>query len=266
MKQEDGCIEQLRATDRTLLTTYKTITRPIIEYASTIWGPIVSQSNLEKLQTIQNSSLRIATGCTRDTNAQHLHEESKILPIKEHIKLHSSILRQKSQLSNHPLNQLNKQKPKSRNLKETIFHNNNFTTNYDDNLNDFTEDTVNSNKTKIHTEIVNSYLKSKLPNKIINDTAPEINKNEINISRESRRILAQLRSNKCPILFQYSNKINPSTYQNPMCPLCLTNIHDTHHLFNCKKIYSSRSVISLWTEPDYVVSLLARWRGMGGLP
>ena len=66
----------------TLLTTYKTITQPIIEYASTIWAPIVSETNLNKLQIIQNSSLRIATGCTRDTNCQHLHEETKILPLK----------------------------------------------------------------------------------------------------------------------------------------------------------------------------------------
>ena len=57
-----------------LVTTYKTITRPIIEYASTVWSPTVSDTNLNKLQTIQNSSLRTATGCTRGTSAQHLHE------------------------------------------------------------------------------------------------------------------------------------------------------------------------------------------------
>ena len=72
----------------TLLTTYKTLTRPIIEYASTIWSPIISETNLHKLQTIQNSSFRILTGCTRDTNAQHIHEK-KVLPLKEHLKLHS---------------------------------------------------------------------------------------------------------------------------------------------------------------------------------
>jgi len=98
----------------TLLTTYKTITQPIIEYAGTVWAPIVSHTNLNKLQIIQNSSLRIATGCTRDTNCQHLHEETKTLPLKEHLKLHSSQLRQKSQLPNHPLHSLNKHNPKSR--------------------------------------------------------------------------------------------------------------------------------------------------------
>jgi len=64
----------------TLVTTYKVITRPIIEYGSTIWGPIVKNKNLIPLQTIQNSALRTATGCTKDTNVQHLHEETKYFP------------------------------------------------------------------------------------------------------------------------------------------------------------------------------------------
>ena len=33
-------------------------------------------------QTIQNTELRIVTRCTRNTNSQHLHEETNILPIK----------------------------------------------------------------------------------------------------------------------------------------------------------------------------------------
>jgi len=63
----------------------------------------VSETNLNKLQKIQNSALRIATGCTRDTNVQHLHEETKVLPLEDHLKLHSSQLRQKTQLPTHPL-------------------------------------------------------------------------------------------------------------------------------------------------------------------
>ena len=35
-----------------------------------------------------NTALRIASGCTTDTNTQHLHDETHILPIKEHLQLH----------------------------------------------------------------------------------------------------------------------------------------------------------------------------------
>jgi hypothetical protein len=89
----------------TIVNTYKAITRPVLEYASTVWSPIVAPSNINKLQIVQNTALRIATGCTKDTNIEHLHSETKILPIVEHLKLHSSQLRQRSQHPNHPLHE-----------------------------------------------------------------------------------------------------------------------------------------------------------------
>ena len=49
-----------------------------------------------KLQTVQNTALRITTECTRDTSTQHLHEETRILPIKQNLAVHASQLRQKA--------------------------------------------------------------------------------------------------------------------------------------------------------------------------
>ena len=71
----------------TILATYKAITRPVLEYASTI----------DKLQIVQNTALRIATGCTHDTNTQHQHDETNVLPIHQHLQLHASQIRQKAQ-------------------------------------------------------------------------------------------------------------------------------------------------------------------------
>jgi hypothetical protein len=105
-------------------------------------------------------------------------------------------------------------------------------------------------------------LINKEPNKIINQIAPDINRAEENLPRETRSILSQLRTNKSPILYYYLNKINPTTYPSPLCPLCKNKIHDTYHLFTCERVVSSRTVISLWNDPAYVVSLLARWRLM----
>jgi len=62
--------------------SYKTMIRPVIEYGSTIWSPVISDTNLKLLQSTQNNALRIATGCTLDTNVQHLHEEMKTLPLQ----------------------------------------------------------------------------------------------------------------------------------------------------------------------------------------
>src|SRR3989442_8132889 len=63
----------------TLLATYKTLILPVIEYASTIWSPIISDTNLQKLQTTQNIALRVITGCTSDTNTQRLGFLVKVL-------------------------------------------------------------------------------------------------------------------------------------------------------------------------------------------
>ena len=40
-----------------IVCTFKAITHPILVYANTIWSPIVSNTNIKKLQTIQNTAL-----------------------------------------------------------------------------------------------------------------------------------------------------------------------------------------------------------------
>ena len=87
----------------TLVATYKAIMRPTLEYASSIWSPMASLASINKLQAMQNAALRACTGCTHDTNIQHLHDETNILPIQKHLQLHASQARQKAQYPSHPL-------------------------------------------------------------------------------------------------------------------------------------------------------------------
>ena len=77
----------------TLTNTYKTVTRPILEYAGKIYAQIISDKQLIALQVKENQGLRIAAGYTSDTNINHIHDETKILPIEKHLRLHSSLLR-----------------------------------------------------------------------------------------------------------------------------------------------------------------------------
>ena len=60
----------------TLMATYKAVMRPALEYASSIWSPLASSTNINKLQVMLNAALRIATGCTQDINIQHLHDKN----------------------------------------------------------------------------------------------------------------------------------------------------------------------------------------------
>ena len=66
------------------MATYEAVMRPALEYAYSIWEHLSSSTSINKLQVMQNAALRSVTGCTQDTNIQHLHDETLILPIYEH--------------------------------------------------------------------------------------------------------------------------------------------------------------------------------------
>ena len=68
----------------TLLITYKSICRTTLEYATPIWSPTISDSCWTRLQAVQNQALRVATGCLAMTGVDHLHQETKVLPLREH--------------------------------------------------------------------------------------------------------------------------------------------------------------------------------------
>ena len=55
-----GCGKQ----KETLMATYKSVMRPALEYASSVWSPITSSTSINKLQVMQKATSRTATGCT----------------------------------------------------------------------------------------------------------------------------------------------------------------------------------------------------------
>ena len=57
--------------------------------------------------------------------------------------------------------------------------------------------------------------------------------NRERLPRLTRRTLAQLRTNKSPFLKSYLHKIDAKSHPYPLCILCNTHTHDTHHLFSC---------------------------------
>ena len=201
----------------------------------------------DKQQIVQNIALRITTGCTRDTSTQHLHEETSILPIKQHLALHASQLRQKAQHPEHTLHQLTLQPHQPRNVKQTIFHNTNYTTNRDTIPDTTTLQTVKNDMKRKHTEIVQSRLQTRTNNTVINGTSPKINAQEQTRPRYTRRTLAQLRANKCLLLIEYLHKISPDTHPTPMCPLYNAHTHNTNHLSTCqhRATHYTKTYISL---------------------
>ena len=59
--------------------------------------------------------------------------------------------------------------------------------------------------------------------------------------------LAHIRANKSPLLQSYLRTVNPEICM-PQCPLCLSQKHDTNHLFNCSQVPTQHNVTSLWKK------------------
>ena len=144
--------------------------------------------------------------------------------------------------------------------KQTIFdNNNNYTININTKSDLICEDLIQSNLKLIHSHIVSNHLSQRPPNKVLQDQTPSVSPAELLLSRETRRTLAQLRTNKSPLLVSYLFSIGDPRHPSPLCPLCLMHDHTSSHLFECKSLPTSLSSLDLWTNPDKVEPFLATW-------
>ena len=80
-----------------------------------------------------------------------------------------------------------------------------------------------------------------------NSSAEEI------LPRLTRRILAQLRTNKSPFLKLYLHHVDAKSHPSPLCPLCKTHTHTTHTLSLTEPTLLPQD---LWTDPDGGISWL----------
>ena len=74
----------------TLLMTYNSVGRSIINYAAPVWSPNLHDTSYRKIQYTQNEALRIATGCHKMSSIDHLYTEAEMLKVKEHSELLSA--------------------------------------------------------------------------------------------------------------------------------------------------------------------------------
>ena len=100
---------------------------------------------------------------------------------------------------------------------------------------------MKSNMHHIHISIVSMHLATRGNNKILRTPPPDISSSEEILSRLTRRTLSQLRTNKSPFLKSYLHKVDAKSYPSPLCPLCNSQIHNTHNLFNFTHIRTTLS-------------------------
>ena len=104
----------------TVLHTFKALIKPLITYACPIWFPIISETNMTKLQTLQNSALRIATGNHLMAHEDHLHQETLTLPVRDSLNLLGRQFLLSTSRPSHPSHAVTSAPSGPRDMKKTL--------------------------------------------------------------------------------------------------------------------------------------------------
>jgi hypothetical protein len=239
----------------TMLITYKSICRSILEYATPIWSPQVSDTNWGKLQVIQNKALRIATGCYLKASPDHLHQECKILPVRQHCEMITKQYLAACHLPGHPGRKHLVRPPAPRPKKHTLItrHKTELSTMIP-NPQEFNEIENKNVLKQIHTKDVAATISSYKMNRVLGTPPPEMNCEELKLGRKARTRLSQLRSGFSNLLNLYKNICDPEIENS--CPKCNISPHDTQHLFQCAANPTNLTPLDLWTNPIQVTEFL----------
>ena len=236
----------------TLSLTYKAIGRPIANYAAPIFAPQLRPTNWKKIQRAQNASLRAITGCHVMASEDHLHQETNILPIKEHTVLLAAQYALKCHQPSHPNYDLVYQPAPPRQIRKTAI------TKYKDCVNLLPPPTSTRRLRRgtkiIHTAVVNETNENLTDNRVLKARPPIINPEETSLARTTRSTLAQLRSGWCKKLKSYQAKIDEAIPD--ICPECGASPHDVEHLFNCPRHPTEFTTHDLWNHPVEVSEFL----------
>ena len=107
------------------------------------------------------------TGCTTDRNTQHLHDDTHTLPIKEHLQLYASQIRQKSQDPTHLLHYITTQQTTPRRKKQTTHNTTDYSADIDTDPNSIDDAKNKTNMKHIHicTTLVSTCFNNRQHNK-----------------------------------------------------------------------------------------------------
>jgi hypothetical protein len=165
---------------------------PIINFSFLIYSSIISETWWKKLQTAENKPLRMVTGCHASTPINYLHQECKIIPVKEHVEMLSKQFLANAMQPHHPSHNIVMAPPAARpQMKPSL------QTKYGKSLTPYLRDGVVTHTSykkvlsAIHMSDTEAAIAKFAPSKVIDI------KQEQTLSRQHRTTLRQLRSSKC---------------------------------------------------------------------
>ena len=248
----------------TLLVTYRALIRSLFTYAAPIWCPNVSSSSLKKLQVLQNSALRVATGCHRMAPIDHLHRESSMLPLVDSLHLLCRQYLASAMVPDHPSHSVVTMNSGPRAIRHTL------QSRYYHDIRPFLVDDVipiamrKHTLTTLHCNAVQTAIAASSNSKLLNAPPPLVDAAEVSLPRPYRSALSQLRSGYCVALNDYQFRIGGSL--TAICPECTSADQTVPHIFACPAHPTYLSLEDLWTDPVGVAGYISSLPSFSYLP
>ena len=178
----------------------------------------------------------------------HLHDESKILPVRPRNRMLTQQFWLRSHHPQHPNYHITVARNPLRHVKANIRE-------FCGNVSRFIAPgsavapvTIRAGIAALHTEAVQGVMSELRPNKVLEARPPPINIEESSLPRRTRSILAQLRSGH-----SYKSRIDAAF--NPLCPICGHADQTTAHLFLCRPTMLIPR--DLWVSPVAAAAFLS---------
>ena len=221
----------------TLLLTYKALGRSIANYAAPVW----STPAWKKIQRTQNEALRIITGSHKMSSIDHLHNETKMLLVKDHLNVISAQYMVHCLDTENVCHDITTMDHPLREMKETLL------TRHNQTVVPLLANTKNASLQTVHTLFVNTAIDNMTDNRALNFRLPPINDEETYLTRRQRATLSQLRSGHCKLLNPYKKRLKQT--DSSSCPDCGMDLQDLPHLFNCTVHPTALTPENLWDKP-----------------
>jgi len=229
-----------------------------MEYASPAWAPNLTATHHNTLQTIQNKALKIIIGCTQTTPTDHIHQETKVLKVKDHLDIRDTqILAAASTNQHHPLHYMTDHPHTPKNIKTTPC------TRYHTQLLSSLPPRPHqtSFQKHIHTQITRRSIQSLKDNTLLHARPPDIHPTELTLPREDRVHLARLRCGHHPALLSYQKRLDDAV--GDACPGCNTAPHTIKHIMedctahnHLRQQHNTHTLRDLWESPVPAMAFL----------
>ena len=163
-----------------LLLTYKVLGRSIANYAAPVWSTNASDNSLEKIQRTHNEALRIITCSHKMSSIDHLHSETKMLLVKDHLSLLFAQNRAHCLDTENVCHHITTMDHPPREMKETLF------TRHNQTVVPLLSNTKKKSLQAVHPSFVNTAIDNMTDNRVLNLRPPPINDEETYLTRRQR--------------------------------------------------------------------------------